>query len=232
MLEAVHKYVKEGVTLSTIGFGMGNYRDDLMERLADQGNGNCFYIDGMREAKRVFEEKLAGTTEVIAKDVKVQVEFNPKVVRTYRLLGYENRDIADRDFRDDRVDAGEIGAGHTVTALYEVQLAPVADEDLAMVRIRAKEPFGSQAFEQKFPFARSQMRDRVADASPDFRFALAVAGAADVLRHSRASEGWSLVSALQLAEGAVDGMADRKEFVSLIRKANELWARQRPVAGN
>lgn len=231
MLESVQKYVKEGVTLSTVGFGMGNYRDDLMERLADKGNGNCFYIDGMREAKRVFEEKLAGTTEVIAKDVKVQVEFNPQAVRTYRLLGYENRDIADKDFRDDKVDAGEIGAGHTVTALYEVQLAPAIEGDLAMVRIRAKEPFGTQAFEQKFPFGKNQMKEKVSDASADFRFALAAAGAADVLRHNRASESWSLVSALQLAEGAVDGMADRKEFVHLLRKANELWARQRPVAG-
>ncbi|HVE86866.1 MAG TPA: YfbK domain-containing protein, partial [Myxococcales bacterium] len=232
MLEAVGKYVKEGVTLSTIGFGMGNYRDSLMERLADKGNGNCFYIDGPREAKRVFEERLAGTVEVIAKDVKIQVEFNPRAVRTYRLLGYENRDIADKDFRDDKVDAGEIGAGHTVTALYEVQLAPgaSAQETLATVRIRAKEPFGSKAFEQAFPFGRDRMHEKVADASADFRFALAVAGTADILRHSRASEGWSLSQALNLAEGSVDGFADRKEFVSLLARAREMWTRAHPVA--
>ncbi len=232
MLEVIGKYVKEGVTLSTIGFGMGNYRDSLMERLADKGNGNCFYVDGRKEARRVFEERLAGTIEVIAKDVKVQVEFNPRVVKTYRLLGYENRDIKDRDFRDDKVDAGEIGAGHTVTALYEVQLAQStpAQGDLATVRIRAKEPFGTQAFEQSFGFGREKLRASVADASADFRFALAVAGTADILRHSRSSEGWSLAAALNLAEGAVDGLADRKEFVVLLQRANELWTRRFPVS--
>ena len=233
MLEIIGKYVKEGVTLSTIGFGMGNYKDSLMERLADKGNGNCFYVDGMKEAKRVFEERLAGTVEVIAKDVKIQVEFNPKAVRTYRLLGYENRDIRDRDFRDDKVDAGEIGAGHTVTALYEVQMAPdaKANEALATVRIRAKEPFGTKAFEQAFPFGREKMRSSVAEASPDFRFAIAVAGTADILRHSRQSESWSLSAALSLAEGAVDGFADRKEFVSMLVRARDLWTKAYPVAG-
>jgi len=233
MLEVIGKYVKEGVTLSTIGFGMGNYRDALMERLADRGNGNCFYVDGRREAQRVFEERLAGTVEVIAKDVKIQVEFSPRAVRTYRLLGYENRDIADRDFRDDKVDAGEIGAGHTVTALYEVQLSQGAttQDALATVRIRAKEPFGTRAFEQSFPFGREKLRAAVGDASTDFRFALAVAGTADILRHSNASEGWSLAQAQSLAEGAVDGLADRKEFVSLLQRAQELWGRDRPVAG-
>jgi Ca-activated chloride channel homolog len=212
---------------------MGNYKDALMERLADKGNGNCFYVDGPKEAKRVFEERLAGTVEVIAKDVKIQVEFNPRAVRTYRLLGYENRDIRDRDFRDDKVDAGEIGAGHTVTALYEVQLAPdaKANEALATVRIRAKEPFGSKAFEQAFPFGREKMRNSVAEASADFRFAVAVAGTADILRHSRQSESWSLSAALTLAEGAVDGLADRKEFVSLLARARELWTKAYPVAG-
>jgi len=232
MLEAVGKYVKEGVTLTTVGFGMGNYHDALMEKLADKGNGNCFYVDGPKEAQRVFVERLAGTLEVIAKDVKVQVDFNPKAVKTYRLLGYENRDIRDRDFRDDKVDAGEIGAGHTVTAMYEVQLAPnaPAQETLATVRIRAKEPFGSQAFEQAFPFGRDKLRGAVADASPDFRFAVAVAGTADILRHSRQSEGWSLSAALNLAQGAQDGMADRKEFVDLLYRARELWTRAHPVA--
>ena len=211
---------------------MGNYHDSLMEKLADKGNGNCFYVDSQREARRIFEERLAGTLEVIAKDVKVQVDFNPKAVRTYRLLGYENRDIRDRDFRDDKVDAGEIGAGHTVTAMYEVQLAPGAQvqEALATVRIRAKEPFGTQAFEQAFGFGRDKLRSTVAEASSDFRFAIAVAGTADILRHSRASEGWSLSAALNLAEGATDGLADRKEFVSLLQRTRELWTRAHPVA--
>ncbi len=230
ILSSVQKYVKEGVTLSTIGFGMGNYRDDLMERLADKGNGNCFYIDSHKEARKVFEEKLTGTIEVIAKDVKVQVEFDPRVVKTYRLVGYENRAIADKDFRDDKVDAGEIGAGHSVTALYEVQLNPAAEGDLATVRIRAKEPSGTEAREQRFTFARAQLKGSLEAASADFRFATAVAGTADILRHSPAAEGWSLAVAQKLAEGAAEGQADRAEFISLVSKAASLWAASNRVA--
>jgi Ca-activated chloride channel family protein len=231
MLESVHKYVEEGVTLSTIGFGMGNYRDDLMERLADRGNGNCFYIDSYKEARKVFEEKLTGTLEVIAKDVKVQVEFDPKAVKNYRLVGYENRDIADQDFRNDKVDAGEIGAGHTVTALYEVELAGLPRDQLATVRIRAKEPSGTMAKEQVFRFSGQQLRSSLELASSDFRFAVAVAGTADILRHSRASESWSLVTAQHLAEGAVDGQEDRREFVQLLARARTVTEVSGHVAG-
>ena len=126
-----------------------------MEQLADKGNGNCFYVDSLKEARKVFETQLTGTLEVIAKDVKFQVEFNPKAVSRYRLMGYENRDIADKDFRNDKVDAGEIGAGHTVTALYEVELTGEA-QDLATVRIRAKAPNGAEAKEQAFPLSPRQ----------------------------------------------------------------------------
>ena len=225
MLESIHKYVEEGVTLSTIGFGMGNYRDDLMEKLADKGNGNCFYIDSEKEARKVFEEKLTGTLEVIAKDVKVQVEFNPQRVKSYRLLGYENRDIADKDFRNDKVDAGEIGAGHSVTALYDLELASALDAspaDLATVRIRAKEPNGAVAKEQAFGLGVAQFKKSLQEASADTRFAVAVAGTADIFRHNPAAEGWTLATAEQLAVGATDGREDRREFVSLLRKAIKL----------
>ncbi|SEN15479.1 Ca-activated chloride channel family protein [Stigmatella aurantiaca] len=221
MLSGIGKYVAEGVTLSTIGFGMGNYRDDLMERLADQGNGNCFYVDSFQEAKKVFEAQLTGTLEVIAKDVKFQVEFNPEAVRRYRLVGYENRDVADRDFRNDKVDAGEIGAGHTVTALYEVELTGEA-ASLATVRIRAKAPNGTEAAEQSFPFPRSLVRGSMEAASTDFRFALAVASTADILRASPAAQGWSLAQARALAEGATEGRAERTEFVTLVSRAQAL----------
>jgi Ca-activated chloride channel family protein len=123
ILRTIKRYAEEGITLSTIGFGMGNYKDTMMEQLADQGDGNYAYIDSIDEARRVFGEDLEATLRVIARDVKIQVEFNPEAVIAYRLIGYENRDIADRDFRNDAVDAGEIGAGHTVTALYDVVLA-------------------------------------------------------------------------------------------------------------
>jgi Ca-activated chloride channel family protein len=220
MLEAVRGYVQEGVTLSTIGFGMGNYRDDLMERLANKGNGNCYYIDSEKEARRVFQEQLAGVLEVIAKDVKVQVEFDKAAVRGYRLLGYENRDIADRDFRNDKVDAGEIGAGHTVTALYEVELTGEGSK-VATVRVRAKTPSGSEAAEQSFSVSREQLSARLADASADMRFATAVAGTADILRGAPQASDWSLAVAEELAQGATDGLEDREEFVSLLRRVRE-----------
>jgi Ca-activated chloride channel family protein len=221
MLESIGKYVAEGVTMTTVGFGMGNYRDDLMEKLADKGNGNCFYVDGWQEAKKVFETQLTGTLEVIAKDVKLQVEFNPEAVRRYRLVGYENRDVADRDFRNDKVDAGEIGAGHNVTALYEVELTG-AQAQLATVRIRAKAPNGTQAAEQSFAFDRSLLRSSLEAASPDFRFALGVGAAADILRQSPAARGWSLVTARRLAEGATEGQPERTEFVKLVTQAQAL----------
>ncbi len=220
MLESVRGYVQEGVTLSTIGFGMGNYRDDLMERLANKGNGNCFYIDSDKEARRVFQEQLAGTLEVIAKDVKVQVEFDKAAVRGYRLVGYENRDIADKDFRNDKVDAGEIGAGHTVTALYEVELTGEGTK-VATVRVRAKTPAGSEAAEQSFTFPREPLHARLADASSDLRFATAVAGTADIVRGAPQASDWSLAVAEELAVGAAEGMEDREEFVSLLRRVRE-----------
>jgi Ca-activated chloride channel family protein len=221
MLENIRNYVAEGVTMTTVGFGMGNYRDDLMEKLADKGNGNCFYVDSLQEAKKVFETQLTGTLEVIAKDVKIQVEFNPEAVRRYRLVGYENRDVADRDFRNDKVDAGEIGAGHNVTALYEVELTG-EQAQLATVRIRAKAPNGTEAAEQAFPLTRSMLRSSAEAASSDFRFALGVASAADILRHSPAARDWSLLTARKLAESATEGQAERNEFVRLVSQAQAL----------
>ncbi|MFE8599037.1 vWA domain-containing protein [Archangium violaceum] len=221
MLNSIQGYVKEGVTLSTIGFGMGNYRDDLMEKLANKGNGNCFYIDSYKEARKVFETQLTGTLEVIAKDVKIQVEFDPKVVSRYRLVGYENRDIADKDFRDDKVDAGEIGAGHSVTAVYEVEQTG-EKAPLGTVRIRAKAPNGTEAAEQAFPFEQKMMKATLDGASPDFRFAVAVAATADVLRGSPSAQGWNLATAQKLAEGAIDGQSDREEFSKLVVRARGL----------
>jgi Ca-activated chloride channel family protein len=220
MLANIQGFVQEGVTLSTIGLGMGNYRDDLMEKLANKGNGNCFYIDSEREARRVFQERLAGTLEVIAQDVKVQVEFDPQAVRGYRLLGYENRAIADKDFRNDKVDAGEIGAGHTVTALYEVELTGEGAQ-VATVRVRAKRPGGVEAAEQSFSLPKSQLQASLQQASADLRFATAVAGTADILRGAPQANDWSLATAEALAEGAVDGMSDRAEFLGLLRLVRE-----------
>jgi Ca-activated chloride channel family protein len=224
MLAMVKGKVSEGVFLSTIGFGMGDYKDALLEGLADKGNGNYYYVDGISAARKIFQEQLGGTLEVIAKDVKIQVDFDPDTVAKYRLIGYENRDIADVDFRDDAVDAGELGAGHRVTAVYELELksASVA-KTIATVRLRHKEPAGVKAIETTYPFLRDALRPTFAAASADFRFAVAVAAAADILRGSPHAEGWKLSKVSEIArDAATPGDLERAELVSLLGKVAEL----------
>jgi Ca-activated chloride channel family protein len=219
MLAQVADQVKKGVTLSTVGFGEGNYQDATMERLADKGNGNYAYIDSISQAKRVFAEQLGGTLEVIAKDVKIQVDFDPRAVARYRLLGYENRVMDDRDFRNDKADAGEIGAGQSVTALYEVELVQGAPrEKLATVHIRAKQPSGDVATEDAYPFAASMLRAGFEQASPDLRFAVGVAGFAEVLRKDPQAAGWKLAQLEQIVRDATNGDADREELLALMQK--------------
>jgi Ca-activated chloride channel homolog len=219
ILKTISGHVKEGVTLSTIGFGMGNYKDVMMEQLANRGNGNYYYIDDIAQARRVFQEQLGSMLEMVAKDVKIQVEFDAAVVTHYRLIGYENRDIADRDFRDDRVDAGEVGAGHAVTALYEIALAGEARAPLAVVRVRAKEPRGESAREWVHRFDLDHLYPTFAGASRDFRFATAVMGAAEILRQNEYASSLSLSQVIEIAEGAIGkGERDRREFVRVMRK--------------
>lgn len=231
ILESIRSYVEEGITLSTIGFGMGNYQDQMMEQLANKGNGNYYYIDSPREAQKVFGEQLDGTLQVIAKDVKIQVEFDADAVHSYRLIGYENRDIADADFRRDRVDAGEIGAGHSVTALYEVVLTDAAarssaDTHLASVRIRAKKPTGTRAAEQEFALTTRQLHTSLAEASADFQFATAVAGFAEHLRNSPYAEHISLALLAELAASASrPDQADRQEFLALLAQVQKRHGR-------
>jgi Ca-activated chloride channel family protein len=216
ILKTIRAQVKEGVTLSTIGFGMGNYKDHLMEQLANKGNGNYYYVDGLPQAKRIFQEELGGTLEVIAKDVKIQVEFDPEQVKGYRLLGYENRDIADKDFRDDKVDAGELGAGHTVTALYELDIVKQSKEPLATVRLRAKKPRGTKASETVATLHAAQLQPSFDQASADFRFAVAVAGAAEIYRKNPLAEDWSLAQVKRIAKDAAGDSSERNEFVRLL----------------
>lgn len=222
LLERIGGYVQEGVTLSTIGFGMGNYKDVMMEQLANKGNGNYAYIDDFKEARKVFGEQLDGTLQVVAKDVKFQVEFDPEMVAEYRLIGYENRDIADKDFRNDKVDAGEVGAGHRVTALFEVRLKQSEAGSFATVRIRHKAPEAETATEQAFPIAVSKIHTRVGDASKDFQFAVAVAGFAEILRGSKHAKNLSLDLILEVAESSTGTHKSRKEFVNLVKKARRL----------
>ena len=223
ILKTIRGKVKEGVTLSTIGFGMGNYKDEVMEQLANKGNGNNFYIDGLSQAKRVFQQQLGSTLEVVAKDVKLQVDFDAAQVKRYRLIGYENRDIADNDFRDDKVDAGEIGAGHQVTALYELELAKPSDTaPLVTVRVRHKAPNGTAATEAAFPLTAASISPTFAGAPADFRFAFAVAGFGDILRGGADAKEWDLTTIRSIASGAAGGVDDRKELVELVDKAIEL----------
>lgn len=227
ILKIIEGRAKEGVTLSTIGFGTGNYKDAMMEQLADKGNGNNFYIDSIDAAKKVFQEQIGSTLEVVAKDAKFQVDFDAKLVSRYRLVGYENRDIADNDFRNDKVDAGEIGAGHQVTALYEIELTAAGKQSnapLGGVRIRHKAPTGEKATEAAFPMVGGAQAS-FANAPADFRFAFATAAFADVLRGGQDAEHWSLAQIRDLAKAAAGDDKDRREMVSLIEKTMQLTGR-------
>lgn len=224
ILKEIEQYTKQGITVSTIGFGEGNYHDAMMQQFADKGDGNYYYIDNLLQAKRVFVENLTSTIEVIAKDVKVQVEFNPAAVANYRLIGYEKRDIADEDFRNDEVDAGEIGAGHTVTALYEVELRAQPDAEIATVRLRYKQPEGDDvAKEVETKFTTARLQQNFDGASDDFRFATAVGAFAEILRNSPAAKTWTLNAVQTIArKAAPPNSQERQEFLSLVSKAQSL----------
>lgn len=226
ILNAVHAYVEEGVTLTTVGFGMNNYRGDALERMADKGNGQALYFSNEREVQEAFSKKLTGTLEVIAKDVKVQVTFDPSVVSSYRLLGYENRAIADEDFKNDRVDAGEMGAGHAVTALYEVTLTS-KNAALGTIAVRGVKPSDGERFELEQVIARASVQHVLAEQSTDFRFATALALGADTLRGNTVGD-WSLTAIAELASGATQGLPERAEYVAFLRRADQL--RNQPVA--
>jgi Ca-activated chloride channel homolog len=224
---------KAGITLSTVGFGMGNYKDALMEQLADKGNGNNFYIDSLAAAKKVFQDQLGANLEVVAKDVKLQVDFDPAQVAKYRLVGYENRTIADDDFRKDAVDAGEVGPGHQVTAMYELELTPqarLAPAPLGMVRIRHKAPEGSEVATERTFAMMAPPAASFAAASPDLQFAFAVSAFADLLRGQDDARRWSLEAIEQVARATAGDDPDRNEFVSLIDKARRLRGSSATVA--
>ena len=227
ILSIIAGRVKEGVTLSTIGFGTGNYKDAMMEQLADKGNGNSFYIDSLAAARKVFQEQLGSTLEVVAKDAKLQVDFDPAMVSRYRLVGYENRDLADHDFRNDRVDAGEIGAGHQVTALYEIELTEQGKQTsapIATVRTRHKLPEGDKAIEGAFPMIGGAAASFKA-ASQYLQFAFAAAAFADILRGGADAEHWSLADIRDVAKAASGDFEDRRELVGLIEQAMTLKGR-------
>jgi Ca-activated chloride channel family protein len=242
LVSLIQDKAKTGVFLSVLGFGFGNLKDSTLEKLADKGNGNYGYIDSLAEGRRLFVEQLTGSLVTIAKDVKLQVEFNPARVAAYRLIGYENRLLAKEDFNDDQKDAGEIGAGHTVTALYEIvptgkeaPVAPAIDDlkysphvvrepeansELLTVKVRYKQPEADVSTKLEFPLTDTGATWE--KSTSDFRWAAAVAGFGMLLRESphKGSLSWSLVDEL-----AVEGRAtspERTQFTRLIEKARAL----------
>ncbi|MBK8051405.1 MAG: DUF3520 domain-containing protein [Anaerolineales bacterium] len=190
ILDQVAQYADKGIFLTTIGMGMGNYNDVLMEQLADKGDGFYAYVDTLKEARRVFVDQLTSTLFTIGKDAKIQVEFNPEAVERYRLIGYENRDVADDDFRNDEVDAGEIGAGHSVTALYEIEPAAGISDTivLATVRLRWQALDSDEVTEREQPITLGDVKPAFEASSPRFQLAVAVAEFAEILKNSPYAE--------------------------------------------
>jgi len=257
LIDLVAREREGGVSLTTLGVGTGNYNDALLERLADAGNGNYAYLDTLSEARKVLVEQLSGTLQTIAKDVKIQVEFNPTAVAEYRLIGYENRLLRREDFNNDRIDAGEIGAGHTVTALYELTLhdsparrvdplryalhegsapaTPTGGTELANVSLRFKAPDSARSRRLDHPVRRTAGEP----ASRDLEFAAAVAAFGQKLRGGEYLDGYSYEQIAQLAAAARGADADgyRSEFVSLVKLADSLAglagpAREAPEVGS
>ena len=238
---------ESGVLLSVLGFGRGNYNDALMQRLAQHGNGNAAYIDSLNEARKALVDEATSMLFPIAKDVKIQVEFNPAAISEYRLIGYETRMLAREDFRNDRVDAGEIGSGHTVTAIYEVvpagagaeRVAPlryqreeaaetdtVFSDELAFLKIRYKRPDADTSTLITRAVTRADAFESVESAPREARFAAAVAGFGQLLRGGRYTGGYGYDDIIALAQGArgEDPFGYRAEFLGLVRLAKSAAA--------
>jgi Ca-activated chloride channel family protein len=225
ILAEIRGHVEEGVTMTSIGFGMDNYNDTLMEQLANDGNGFYAYVDDMDEAERLFLDNLTGTLQTIALDAKVQVDFNPEVVKRYRLVGYENRAVADEDFRDNKVDAGEVGAGHTITALYEIKLYPEAYGRIATVNMRWEDPDTHQVTEISRDFGTFELAEDFRDSDPYFQRAVIVAEYAEILKQSYWASESSIDDVYHEAQWLEEYLyrdEDMAEFVDLVRQAREL----------
>lgn len=247
LLKVVEGFARKNVFLTILGFGMGNYKDSMLETLSNKGNGNYAYIDSLLEAEKVLVKQMGGTLVTIAKDVKLQVEFNPKHVGAYRLIGYENRIMAAQDFNDDTKDAGEIGAGHTVTALYEIippgqavpektvdplkyQTPPAAtveaeaSAELFTVKVRYKTPEGTKSSLLSYPVSNTVVAFDAA--SGNTRFAAAVAGFGMLLRGSKYKGDLTFEKVLTLASAAkgADVEGYRAEFITLVKKTIPLFS--------
>ena len=254
MEKLIEQERKSGVFLTVLGYGMGNYKDNKMQKLADKGNGNHAYIDDMAEAKKVLVSEFGGTLFTIAKDVKLQVEFNPAKVQAYRLIGYENRMLNKEDFNNDKKDAGELGSGHTVTALYEVIPVGVKSDfiekvdplkyrfeksntennnspELMTVKFRYKDPHGEKSKLIEHPVVDGHIA--LNNTSGNFRFAAAVAQFGMLLTQSEFAQQSSYNNVLALANSAIgnDQEGYRKGFLQLVKKAGSLAKREKSSDG-
>ncbi len=243
----VEKERKTGVALTVLGFGTGNYNDHLMQKIAQIGNGNAAYIDNINEARKVLVEELGATLNIIAKDMKVQVEFNPAVVETYRLIGYETRHLNREDFNNDKVDAGDVGAGHTVTALYEITLvgegSSVADplrygkagetvtttrtphaEEVAYLKLRYKKPDEDESSLLTRILKKDDITQTLERTTETYQFSSAVAWLGQLLRNNDHVQNTDLQAVAKLATDAKgsDTHGYRSEFINLIRTAEAL----------
>jgi Ca-activated chloride channel family protein len=227
LIQEVERRRAQGITLSVFGFGRGNLNDAFMEQLADRGNGNYGFIDNRGEADRALGRDLSATLMVVAKDAKVQVELNDRIVRSHRIIGYDNRILAHEDFANDEVDAAEVGAGDFVTAFIEIELRQGVDlrqttEPLAEVRLRYKDADGDQSHLRSYPFTAHDAVSRFEQASRAFRFGAAVVEYAEILAHSEHAEGAELGRVITIAEGAMGQQDEQREFVELVRQAQRL----------
>ncbi|MBI5361048.1 MAG: von Willebrand factor type A domain-containing protein [Planctomycetes bacterium] len=233
ILKEIRRYAKKGIYLSTFGFGMGNYNDILMEQLADKGNGSYAYIDDIDEARRVFTDSMAELLQVVAKDVKVQVEFNPETVRSYRLIGYENRDIKDENFRDEEQDAGEMNSGQAATALYEIKLWKDRSGRAVKVRVNYKNPADEETDELSESFSTDDFAESFEDASDSFKLAAAAAEFAEILRKSQWAKANNIEKVISLTKKLRDNSEyenDDKvaELTELASKASKLIKHNEP----
>jgi len=243
LVDLIEEKRKSGISLTTLGFGTGNYNDRLMEQLADAGNGNYAYIDTLNEAQKVLVDEMGSTLQTIAKDVKIQIEFNPALVAEYRLIGYENRALQREDFNNDKVDAGDIGAGHTVTALYEIALtdgkgqrldplrygggektASRFGKELAMLRLRYKQPDEGSSRLIENPLYITDIETSLQKTSDRFRFSAAVAGFGQLLRGGKYVDNLDYQAVLELARNArsTDKFGYRGEFIQMVSLADSL----------
>ncbi len=223
LLERIKKYARKGITLASIGYGMGNHNDKLLEKLGNKGDGYHAYVDDIEEARRVFVDNLTGSLQVIARDVKVQFEFNPEVVRSYRLLGYENREVADNKFRDDDEDGGEIGGGHASTALYELKLHTTKpNKQIGELFVRYKDPETKKVAEVSYPFTTNALTPTFEQTGNDFKLAAAAAEYAEILRGSYWAKGSDMKDVLSVVTGLYIDTSDPDilELMGLITKAD------------